>query len=184
MRASEAIGKAVKVHRERAGMTQAELSEAVKDYGVPMEPTTILRVENGARQSIRVDELLALAAVLGVTPPVLLMPTFSATLSVGPHKLTAAQVGAWMAGDLEALERTTQRIADLDVGIRQRRLVSDLVDAVERIDDALDRRDRASVIWATARAHTTLAEIVERSMTDQELRTIWDGFGLYEDQED
>ncbi|MBA8975547.1 MULTISPECIES: helix-turn-helix domain-containing protein [Streptomyces] len=53
--------------------TTAELAAAVTKLGVPMTASTITKIETQKRR-ITVDELVALAAALGVSPVTLMLP--------------------------------------------------------------------------------------------------------------
>ena len=60
--------------RERdKGLTQAELSRRVTEAGQPIPESGIAKTEAGTRH-VDVDDLVALALVLGVTPNTLLLP--------------------------------------------------------------------------------------------------------------
>ncbi len=54
-------------------MTQADLAEALASNAHPIPISSIGRIENGDRR-IEVDDLMALAVALGVTPVALLLP--------------------------------------------------------------------------------------------------------------
>lgn len=59
--------------RERKGMTTRQLSGALERAGRPIPASGITRMEKGERV-VTVDELMALAAVLGASPQALLFP--------------------------------------------------------------------------------------------------------------
>jgi transcriptional regulator with XRE-family HTH domain len=184
MRVAEAIGQAVKLHREQAGLTQTELSDAVKELGVVMEPTTILRVEKGARQSVRVDELLAIAAVLGLPPSLLVAPIYGRTVEVGPHVLDAAQVLAWFAGDGQAaMRRPSPALADLSDTFRRREIAGDLADWLDLLDDALTRGVPQDIVITSNRIHHVLAVLVESCISDDDYRRITDRLGITEEKD-
>ncbi|MFJ9440349.1 helix-turn-helix domain-containing protein [Kitasatospora sp. NPDC101235] len=70
----------VKRLREARGLTLRALSAALKEHGRPLSADALNKIENGASEeprSIRrvdVDDLMALAVVLGVSPVTLLLP--------------------------------------------------------------------------------------------------------------
>lgn len=76
------IAERVRELRESAGMNQAALAEKMNEQGVPWKRATVVNLEkrastsrgagSGGRDSVSVQELLALALVLNV-PPVLLI---------------------------------------------------------------------------------------------------------------
>lgn len=63
----------VKRLREDQNLTYAELSRRLEAIGRPIPVLGLSRVENGTRR-VDVDDLMALAVVLGVSPSALLMP--------------------------------------------------------------------------------------------------------------
>jgi transcriptional regulator with XRE-family HTH domain len=63
----------VKRLREARGLSTEKLAAAVVAIGRPMHATAITKVEKGQRR-VDVDDLMALATVLGVTPAYLLVP--------------------------------------------------------------------------------------------------------------
>lgn len=63
----------VKRLREEQNLTYAELSRRLEATGRPVPVLGLSRVENGTRR-VDVDDLMALAVALGVSPATLLMP--------------------------------------------------------------------------------------------------------------
>jgi transcriptional regulator with XRE-family HTH domain len=59
--------------RAARGWTQTELSEALAAIGSPMDRTTIAKLEKAQRQ-VRLEELVALAVALDVSPLYLMFP--------------------------------------------------------------------------------------------------------------
>jgi transcriptional regulator with XRE-family HTH domain len=59
--------------RDRRGLSTYQLSGALKAAGQPIAPSSITNIEAGRRR-VDVDDLMALAAVLGVSPAALLLP--------------------------------------------------------------------------------------------------------------
>lgn len=62
-----------RVAQLRGDMSYAELSRRLEKLGRPIPPLGLRRIEGGARR-VDVDDLMALAAALGVSPVTLLMP--------------------------------------------------------------------------------------------------------------
>lgn len=56
----------VKDRRERQGLSQGDIAEAVTDLGLPMLQQTVYRIEAGSR-AVRLEEAAAVAEVLGNT---------------------------------------------------------------------------------------------------------------------
>jgi transcriptional regulator with XRE-family HTH domain len=69
----ERVGENLARVREYRRLTTAKLAEAVAAQGVPMNATTVTKIEKKDRR-VTVDELVALAVVLGVSPTLLLLP--------------------------------------------------------------------------------------------------------------
>ncbi|MDI2127942.1 transcriptional regulator [Yinghuangia seranimata] len=59
--------------REARGLTKKQLSDAVGELGRPIPPLGISRIESGTRR-VDVDDLVALAIVLGVNVSTMLLP--------------------------------------------------------------------------------------------------------------
>ncbi|MFJ3487988.1 helix-turn-helix domain-containing protein [Leifsonia aquatica] len=67
------VGRNVKRVRTDLGWTQADLSRHIAENGHPIPVASIGRIETGDRR-VEVDDLMALAIVLGVSPVSLLLP--------------------------------------------------------------------------------------------------------------
>jgi transcriptional regulator with XRE-family HTH domain len=79
-----------------------ELSEKMSDIGRPIPPLGLHRIENGERR-VDVDDLMALAVALKVSPVTLLMPDTSskdAEVAVtGLPTYSAEQIWTWLLAD-------------------------------------------------------------------------------------
>lgn len=86
--------------RKRRGLSQADLSGRLSDVGVTVHPTAVAKIERGTR-AVTIDEVLALAYVLGVSPTNLLLPTGDADpVEVTPRvSELAIWVRDWIAGE-------------------------------------------------------------------------------------
>ncbi|MGA5472535.1 helix-turn-helix domain-containing protein [Streptomyces arboris] len=69
--AAEHTARTVAAEREARGWEQRELAERLTQAGRPMTQPIVSRIESGTRR-VDVDDLVALAAVFGVSPAVLL----------------------------------------------------------------------------------------------------------------
>jgi transcriptional regulator with XRE-family HTH domain len=78
---TEVIAGRVRGLRTAAGWSGAALAERLNERGIPWNRTTVAKLETGRRESITVQELLALAVVLEV-PPVWLLTDPSAERAV------------------------------------------------------------------------------------------------------
>ncbi len=119
----------VKRLREARGLTLRALSAALKDQGRPLSADALNKIENGASDEPRairrvdVDDLVALAVALGVSPVTLLLPAdargeteVTGAGSVSSH---AAWMWAWCSdpltlpeGEEEANRATTEFLLD------------------------------------------------------------------------
>lgn len=95
--------------RKAQGFTTERLAAAMTEHGVPWKRDVVTALERGRRERLDVDELLALAAVLGVPPAALLVDPSSTTTTIGRWDVPTAQVLMWMAG-LESLERVVTNV--------------------------------------------------------------------------
>lgn len=88
-----AVAENVKRIRERRNMTIYSLSGALEKAGRPITPSAVAKIERQQRQ-VSVDDLVALAVVLGVSPSALLLPLHDA-----PHETVAVTGGGTVAAD-------------------------------------------------------------------------------------
>jgi transcriptional regulator with XRE-family HTH domain len=68
------VGERVAQIRKSRGMTQDGLAEAMREVGIDFERVVVAKLEKGLRPFVKLDELLALCLVLGVSPVDLLLP--------------------------------------------------------------------------------------------------------------
>lgn len=102
---SVAVAAAVAHHREAAGLTVDELSRALIELDHSLSGDDVQGIERRAR-AVTVDDLMALAVALGVTPtdllahvPADLPDPEEAQLATGvPDDVVAPQLRAWMEG--------------------------------------------------------------------------------------
>jgi transcriptional regulator with XRE-family HTH domain len=101
--ASEAFGRQVKVARKLLHLSQADLANRLSGLGIDKpHQTTVARLETGGRR-VSVDDALAVAAALGVSPLHLFAASFTQdTVPVTP-KLEAGpqQMRRWLAGQVQ-----------------------------------------------------------------------------------
>lgn len=172
------VGQAVKLRREQVGLTQVDLAASLAEHGMSVDSTAIVRIESGER-ALRIDQLLALAAALDTTPAHLLAPIYGRTLTVGDSQLTAAQVLAWCAGDPDARHRSAKvSLSELVMSSDSRRLLAEVLNGVQLLADAIDRKDAAAIVWASTRTHHQLAVIAERALPKTELERVWSEYEL------
>lgn len=72
---SQVFAQRLREERARTGVSQTELATRISDrLGFTVDPTAITRIEKGER-SVKLDEAVAIAEVLGVDLPALLVST-------------------------------------------------------------------------------------------------------------
>ncbi len=99
---SRVFGRQVKEARERLRLSQAEVAKRLEEqHGVAMHQVTIARLETGERR-ITVDDALAIAAALGVSPLHLFAGDYTNEPVPVTPKLEAgpSQMRYWMRGEL------------------------------------------------------------------------------------
>lgn len=100
------LGEAVARLRGDRGWDQRALVDRLAAEGCPMSQQILSRVESGGRR-VDADELVALAAALGVAVPALLPPVNTLPVAAPPRRAAAEDepgpVGAALADDIEAL---------------------------------------------------------------------------------
>src|SRR5262249_44073078 len=99
--ASELFGEQLRAVRGRKDWSQEQLADEMTSAGLKMDRTTITKIENGAR-NVSIDEALAFAAVLGVSPAALLAPRDTTMLDLTPTRgwssVTPDVAWDWFAG--------------------------------------------------------------------------------------
>ena len=100
----EVLARRVKEARERRGWTQGQLAEQVRALGYTLERPVVNRIEQGGTRAgnVSVEDLLALAAALGLAPVNLLVPLEDEALyEVVPGVPVAARLArAWIRGEV------------------------------------------------------------------------------------
>lgn len=153
-----AVAQRVKELRKRTGLSAARLAEEMTKAGIPWKREIVANLENGRRDRLDVDELLALAAVFQVPPVALLIDATSETTAVAPNlELPTAHVLLWMIGEqpLQGMAgtwmdetipvRLVRRLHEAVLRCRNARVMLDSIDhhaATGKFaaDDATDRR--------------------------------------------
>ncbi|MGW2511279.1 helix-turn-helix domain-containing protein [Streptomyces scopuliridis] len=120
------VAAAVTAHRQRHGWDQRYLAELVTAQGRPMSTSVLGKVEAGARR-VDVDDLVALAAALEVSPAALLPGAehqdededpFAQASDPGSVRASVVQDVAAL-GDLETLDATAPTLAAVAVRLAQ-----------------------------------------------------------------
>lgn len=97
------VAQNLRAIRKSRGMSTYDVARCLREIGWPIQQTGVARIETGERR-VDVDDLLALAAVLGCSPARLLMPPVTApdgppVSLVGTLDASAVDAWAWACGD-------------------------------------------------------------------------------------
>jgi transcriptional regulator with XRE-family HTH domain len=84
---TKVVAGRVRELRERRRLTGTKLAEGMTKAGLKWDRATVAKLETGRRQSLTLEEVLALAAVLNVAPVHLLIPVDS---DQEPYPVTSA----------------------------------------------------------------------------------------------
>lgn len=110
------LGRVVRAERERLGLTQQQVAEAVQAAGFPLSRATLAKTETGSR-SVAVDELVHIADALG-----------SDVLAIIRQ---ARMVGGWNQ-DITALVRSYRRAFESSQdAVRRRNVVQQELEDAE-----------------------------------------------------
>lgn len=175
--------------RKARGKTTYELAQMLKEAGRPIPQSGVSRIESGGRR-VDVDDLTALAVVLGVSPAALLLPLndrAGARISVtGAGEVDAADAWDWAEGQRPLkLGDRDEHIAELEFlanGVpRVRRILRQhpagraLASLRQRVDALLarssyvDEGDHAEVIeYAEQARHASARLVAEIDYIDSE----------------
>jgi len=150
------------------GLSTYDVVRKLDAAGWPMQPTAITRIESGNR-NVSVDDLVALAAVLGVSPGTLLMPETQAPLA---PLHAPAEILPGLVVSLGAAWAWTVGEAPLELGTLRDEAQFALVNRPHRF--ALLSRTGSPVtddLGAVARAVTTA---MEHKTSPWQLRTMFE----------
>ncbi|MGY4543137.1 transcriptional regulator with XRE-family HTH domain [Arthrobacter sp. UYNi723] len=100
----ETVADNIKRVREAQRLTYTELSKRLSECGRSVSPLAVRRIEEKERR-VDVDDLVAFAVSLGVTPKTLLMP-YSESMDdlvqvTGGVEERAGNINAWMTGEAQ-----------------------------------------------------------------------------------
>lgn len=98
---TRSLAARVKTVRKRRSWSAAQLAEQMTAHGFPWDRFTVQNLENGRRKSVTLDEVGALARVLGVAPLHLILPIDDDQqgVEIDPGKAyAAALVREWFVG--------------------------------------------------------------------------------------
>lgn len=96
--------------RKQQGLALRDVADRLKEIGHPMAHNTVNEIERGARR-VDTDDLVALAAALGTSPAMLLMPTAEpdqdAVITGHRGKLACGRAWEWITGQRPASDDVT-----------------------------------------------------------------------------
>ena len=88
----------VRQFRQKRGLGYADLSRKLAKMGREIPPLGLRRIESGDRR-VDVDDLVALALALDVSPLALLLPAETSSVTPQGDRYTAEEIWAWARGD-------------------------------------------------------------------------------------
>lgn len=141
----ETIGSAVRRHRERKGLSQAELARRMKSQGHPWHPMTVARTETGERP-LRLDEAVGLAGILGISVQALYAgpPVSDPELDQYEHALQSSEQRLFTLESRLATVRTVQK---------------------QLYDEAMRAREK---VYEAEKEYDSLTEQLRRAEEDEE----------------
>lgn len=137
---ADVLAQRVKEVRKRRGLTASELADLMVEQGVKWNRSIVANFESGRRRSVSVEELLALAYVLDVSPIHLLVPLTDGTwYHFTPDRATPAGfVREWIRGR-HPLQSTNARLFFSEVPDKEWQ-------PPEMSDEEIERRTRLTEI--------------------------------------
>jgi transcriptional regulator with XRE-family HTH domain len=141
LRPAEIVARRVKETREARGWTQAELARRLEDIGVAgASRPTVSKLEGGRYRGVSVDDLIAYAGALGVSPTDLLAPSEDmAPVAVAPRlRFPAVLVRRWIRDPLAQVAMPMLPNIDFTQIAKS--------DLVVRLEELLERE--ASMKWS------------------------------------
>jgi transcriptional regulator with XRE-family HTH domain len=148
--ASRVVGRQIKRVREELRLSQDELSERLSKQGVALQQPAIARLESGERL-ITVDDLLAIAAVLGVSPLFLLSGSYTDEMvPVTPRaEHVPRDMRYWMRGEFplsqDEQETFFELVPDEERLARQWRGLGHLHAILRQLNSALRSEDAGAI---------------------------------------
>jgi transcriptional regulator with XRE-family HTH domain len=156
---AQVFGRRVREARVRLGLTQQALVDRLAERGLPMDRSTLVKLERGQGAPAPLDKVFALAAALEVPPVHLIIPLEDeAPVAITPNTTVSARhARAWLRGSAalpdagvnlaeiprSELRRLVERQLTRGMNQLMRALVADRTEAeVERIVDQILNRDR------------------------------------------
>jgi transcriptional regulator with XRE-family HTH domain len=135
----DVIAEQVTTLRKERGITAQRLADELNKLGVEWTRDTVTKFETRRRGSIDVTELFALALVLNVPPPLLLVPIDAESVPVVPiDNVSAYRTWLWLLGEHPLIDAGGGRWSDASLPVR---LVRRHFDAEREVGNALQRLD-------------------------------------------
>jgi transcriptional regulator with XRE-family HTH domain len=108
---SEVFRRRLREVRQIRGWTQQELATELDKAGVKLGEFAIARLESGKRRGVTLDEVIAVAAVLGVSPLHMLVPLDDTRVHLAPllPAIRAVDARAWLRGQ-RPLRQADERV--------------------------------------------------------------------------
>lgn len=149
----EWFGRRIAESRARLGLTQSDMPARLKAVGLEMQRPTVVRIERGQRQSIRLEEIYAFAKALGgVSPLSLLFPDDDdAEVELPDGSIQrVGDVRAWFTGSAPPPSADLQALDDWFMS-----------QPVERIEEFIARGSRDATEFAYANLPALAAQGID-----------------------
>lgn len=126
----------VRQFREKRNLGYAELSRKLAEIGREIPPLGLRRIESGDRR-VDVDDLVALAFALEVSPLVLLLPTDTSSLTAARPPWAAEDIWLWATGSraLPGQENALQFMRDSNPLTDWSQIEGDIAREIRRLGD-------------------------------------------------
>lgn len=94
------VGKNIASLRKAAGLSAQRLSDRCAEIGYPIPRSTLANIESGRKRDIPIQEILVVAAALGVPPARVVVDPFADSLEVLPQvERKGIEVVEWISGN-------------------------------------------------------------------------------------
>jgi transcriptional regulator with XRE-family HTH domain len=142
----DVIAEQVTTLRKKRGVTAQRLADDLNKLGIDWTRDTVTKFETRRRGSIDVTELFALALVLNVPPPLLIIPIDAKTVPVIPDdNVSAYRTWLWLLGEHPITDTGGGHWLDAGLPVR---LVHRHFDAERNVGNALSGLDDGDYLAA------------------------------------
>lgn len=172
-----AIAGAVKRHREQKGWKVVNLSDRTRSLESPIHRVALKKLEDGERDYVTIDEVVGLAAALGVPPIALLFPDVLDDVEVLPgNTISGIAALGWFIGagsDVgftpTGVETDTSMVAALEV-LRIDQEIAVQRAQLTRVEDAAGRTSNGALREKLEQQATAIRETIEVLDLDRDIQ--------------